>query len=190
MAEKVDKTIDQEDAEKDLETDVDEKEADHDTESDSDKDDSTDDFKDKSDESELTDAEKLARAEAKANKYRRLFHKSQKNKTSKSDDSAKRSPDSSAANVEETVLRANGMEHGLLKQLKDIAKLRNVSLLDAQSDDLFVQIKDKYEKDKKQKAASLPASRGSGSTKAKKELATPGLSRDEHKNLYKEKYSA
>lgn len=86
-------------------------------------------------------------------------------------------------NVEEAVLQANGMPDELLTELKAVAKVRGLSLIKAQNDPIFVAVKEKFEQDKKQKDASLPASRGSGAAKPKKDLTTPGLSREEHRKL-------
>jgi len=88
-----------------------------------------------------------------------------------------------SSSVEETVLLAQGMDESLLGELKVIAKLRTTSLIKAQQDFLFVAAREKLEKDRKSAEAAMPASRGSGSVKAKKTFATPGLSRDEHKAM-------
>jgi hypothetical protein len=90
----------------------------------------------------------------------------------------------SPTNVEETVLLANGMSEELLEELKAIAQVRKTSLIKAQADPIFVAIKEKIEKDKKQQEASLPASRGSGSAKPKKDFKTVGLTRDDHMALF------
>lgn len=89
----------------------------------------------------------------------------------------------SPTNVEETVLLANGMDEDLLGELKAVAAVRKTSLIKAQTDPIFVAVKEKFEKDKKHQAASMPASRGSGIVKPKKDFKTPGLSRDEHKAM-------
>ena len=90
----------------------------------------------------------------------------------------------SPANVEETVLLANGMPEELLGELKAVAQARGIkSLIKAQTDPIFVAVKEKFEKDQKAKDTSLPASRGAGSVKAKKDFNTPGLSRDEHREM-------
>jgi hypothetical protein len=88
-------------------------------------------------------------------------------------------------NVEETVLLANGMPETLLAELKAVAAVRKVSLIKAQADPIFVAVKEKFEKDQKQEAASLPASRGSGASKPKKDFFTPGLTREEHMAMVK-----
>lgn len=86
--------------------------------------------------------------------------------------------------VDERILVASGMPDELLGELKVVAKLRNVDLIKAQNDPIFVAVKEKFEKDKKQRDASLGASRGSGSVKAKKDFNTPGLSREEHRKMF------
>ena len=91
----------------------------------------------------------------------------------------------SPQNVEETVLLAQGLPEELLGELKVISQLRKVSLIKGQADPIFVAIKEKFEKDKKREDASLPASRGSGSIKPKKDFSTPGLTREEHKEMTK-----
>lgn len=121
--------------------------------------------------------EKLARAEADAAKYRRLFEKAKK--------PASAPQPASPLNVEETVLLANGMSEELMTELKAVAAVRKVSLIKAQTDPIFVAVKDKFEKDQKREDASLPASRGSGNMKPKKDFSTPGLSREEHMALVK-----
>ncbi len=114
----------------------------------------------------------LAKAQAEAAKYRRLLEKAQKPQ-------APQTP----ANVEETVLLANGMSEELLGELKAVAAVRKTSLIKAQADPIFVAVKEKFEKEQKQKDASLGASRGAGAVKAQKTFTTPGLSRDEHKAM-------
>ena len=95
---------------------------------------------------------------------------------------AKSAPTSSV-NVEEVVLQAQGMSDELISELKAVAKVRGISLIKAQNDPIFVAVKENFEKEQKQKNASLPASRGAGVVKARKTPNTPGLTREEHKAL-------
>lgn len=92
-------------------------------------------------------------------------------------------PASPQQSVEETVLLAQGMPEELLTELKAIAQVRGTSMIKAQNDPIFVAVKEKFEKTQKTKNASLPAARGAGSIRPKKDLNTPGLSREEHKKL-------
>jgi len=95
----------------------------------------------------------------------------------------------SPQNVEETVILDKWTEKGvsnaeeLMDTLKKIARVEGISLIKAQTDTVFVAMKEKFEKDQKQKDASLPASRGSGAVKVQKTVSTPGLSREDHKKL-------
>jgi hypothetical protein len=87
-------------------------------------------------------------------------------------------------NVEETILLANGMSEELLGELRAVAQVRKVSLIKAQTDPIFVAVKEKFEKDQKHKEASLGVSRGSGSVKPKMDFNTPNLPRETHKELF------
>lgn len=128
----------------------------------------------------LTVEQRLAKAEAEAAKFRRLFEKANKAPKPKATETVNQP---SSVNVEETVLKAQGMPNELLTQLKKVASLEGISLIDAQKNDLFVAVKDKYEKAQTTKAASVGTSRGSGKVSVKKTVNTPGLSREEHKAL-------
>lgn len=92
--------------------------------------------------------------------------------------------------VEETVLLATGLPEELLGELKAIAQVRKTSLIKAQNDPIFIAVKEQFEKDKKKEDASLPAARGSGAVKPKKDTTTPGLSREEHMKLAREAMNA
>lgn len=127
-----------------------------------------------------TEEDALAKAQAEAAKYRRLFEKSQKKPVEQT------KPQATPANVEEVVLLANGMDETLMEQLKKVAAINNTSLLKAQNDPIFVAVKEKFEREKKSSNASLGASRGSGAVKAQKSLSTPGLTREEHMKLAQE----
>ena len=95
----------------------------------------------------------------------------------------KPTPQATPTNVEEVVLQANGMPDELLEQLKKVAAINGTSLIKAQNDPIFVAVKEKFEKDQKQTAASLGASKGVGGTKVQKTFSTPGLTKEEHRKL-------
>lgn len=133
----------------------------------------------------LTPEQQLAKATAEAAKYRRLYEKGKKAPVVVSAPATNSNPP--AADVDERILKAQGMSDELLTTLKKVASLNGTSLIDAQTDDLFVAAKEKFEKAQKSRAASMGASRGSGSPAPKKDLGTPGLSREEHKKLVQAK---
>ena len=107
--------------------------------------------------------------------------KEQKPAPSPQPKTAKATPPS---DVEEIVLKANGMPEDLLSELKAVAAVRKVSLIEAQNDPLFKGIKDQFDRTQKEKQASLGASRSSGQTKPKKSFDTPNLSREEHQAMF------
>ena len=98
-------------------------------------------------------------------------------------------PANPQASVEETVLLVNGMPEELVEKLKVISKVNNVSLIKAQTDPIFIAIKEGYEKELKQKDASLPVSRGSGQQKPKKDFKTPGLTEAERKEMFEAQFN-
>lgn len=131
--------------------------------------------------------DELAKARAEAAKYRRLFEKGQKKPTAAPAASTTQSSQASPLDVDERILKSQGVSPELMVQLKRIAAVEGVSLLDAQASPIFVAVKEKFEKDKKLKEASVGASRGSGSVKPKKTANTPGLTREEHMAMFQER---
>jgi hypothetical protein len=130
-----------------------------------------------------TPEEKFKIADAEANKNRRLLSKGNKPSKPLVKPNAPRQAQTQPS-VEETVLSANGMPDELLAQLKKVAAVSGTTLIKAQNDPIFVAMKEKFEKDTKQKNASLPASRGAGNVKPSKNFHSPGLTRDEHKEMF------
>ncbi len=92
---------------------------------------------------------------------------------------------SSSVDIDERIIKSQGMSDELLKQLRKVAQVTGVSLIEAQTDSLFVAMKDKFDKEQKQKKAALGASRGSGSPAPRKDFKTKGLTADEHKAMVK-----
>ena len=90
---------------------------------------------------------------------------------------------SSPVDVDERILASQGMSQELIKELRIISKMRGVGLIEAQTDSIFVAVKEKFESEQKAKKASVPASRGSGAPIAKKDFRTPGLTEAEHRKM-------
>lgn len=127
-----------------------------------------------------TPEEKFAIADAEANKNRRLLNKKPLVPAKKP--MAPQSP-SSRDETDERILLANGMPKDLIRELKKVAKLNETGLIEAQTDTIFVAVKEKFESDKKKKNASLSPSRRSAEVQPKKDFSTPKLSREEHMNM-------
>ncbi len=93
----------------------------------------------------------------------------------------------SADDVAATVLQANGMDTDLIDQLKALSKVRGYkSILEAQADPIFQAIKKTKEDEAKAKKSQLGASKGSPIAKKEKNINSGGLTKDEHKALWKE----
>lgn len=91
-----------------------------------------------------------------------------------------------SVSIEETVLKAQGLEEEEIDMLKKVSVLSGVSLIDAQKDTVFKLWKEKQESEQKSKRASMGTSKGS-SAKPVKSFNTPGLSEAEFKELWKQK---
>lgn len=128
-----------------------------------------------------TPEEKFAIADAEAHKNRRLLGKQKPGNVFTPTQAPQQA---SPLDVDERILKSQGMPTELLTQLKKVASIEGLSLLDAQADPLFVAMKEKFEKEKRIKDASLGSSRGSGGAKARKTPTTPGLTREEHMAMF------
>ena len=87
--------------------------------------------------------------------------------------------------VDVRVLRAQKMPEDEIKYLQKIAALNGTSIIEAQSDELFIAWKDKKDQETKAEKAKLGTSKGSGSAQKEKGLNTPGLTDAEHKELWR-----
>jgi len=92
--------------------------------------------------------------------------------------------DSNYLTRDEAVLIAKGYDDALIGQLKKIAKANNVSLSEAEKDDLFVAYKEKIDKEQRAEKARLASSKGSGSQSHK---GVSDMSSEEHKDFWKKK---
>jgi len=90
------------------------------------------------------------------------------------------------ATMEKTILKSQGMSDELLSELVALSKVRGKSLLDTQSDPIFIALKESKEKEEKSAKANLGASKGSGSVKKGKDFNTPNLTPEEHKEMWKQ----
>ena len=73
----------------------------------------------------------------------------------------------------------------LIERARKIARLEGITLAEAVNNPMFTYAKQAYEEEQRKEKASMEASRGSGSRGQKKTLATAGLSKEEHKELWK-----
>lgn len=125
-----------------------------------------------------TEEDALAKAQAEAAKYRRLFEKSQK-KPAPEQTQTQATP----FDMEAKILEATGLHEELIEELKIRAPKYGGSLIKAQKDPKYVAVKEQFERAQKSSAASLGASRGSGSVKVKESFNTPNLDREKHRKL-------
>ena len=91
-----------------------------------------------------------------------------------------------SVSIEETVLKAQGLDEEEIDMLKKVSAISGVSLIDAQKDTVFKLWKEKQDAELKSKRASMGTSKGS-SAKTQKGFNTPGLSEAEFKEMWKQK---
>lgn len=89
--------------------------------------------------------------------------------------------------IEKKILKSQGMSDELLEELVALSKVRGKGLLDTQADPIFIALKDAKEAEAKKARANLGTSKGSGTVKTTKGFNTPGLSDEEHKELWRQR---
>lgn len=90
-----------------------------------------------------------------------------------------------AEDVEVKILKTQKVSDTEIAFLKKIAAINDTSLIEAMDDPIFITLKEKREAEEKSEKARLGASRGSGSIRKEKTTNTVGLSKDEHKELWR-----
>lgn len=124
---------------------------------------------------ELSAEDKLAKAQAEANKWRRIAQKSQK-----TDKPRINNPDLS----DELKLIARGLSDEEIEKAKIIAKGNGTSLQEALKDDMFIAFQTKFKEDKKREDAKLGGSHGSGESQDGA-LIRADMTDEEHKAAFK-----
>lgn len=87
---------------------------------------------------------------------------------------------------EEAILFAKGLNEDEVEFAAKVAQIEGIKLTEAVNNEIFTTWKGKREAEEKRKNAQLGASRGSGSQKKTKSITDRGLTRDEHKELWKQ----
>lgn len=157
----IDLTNDNEDLELENDQETDDNQSDDDSTGD---DDSSDSMEGKSE---------LEQLRAELGRTKRDLKKAQRNKSKKSS--------SSSLSADEVRLLARH-DDDAMEQIRKIAKIEDVSLTEAEKTDYFDIWKDKRERVRLAEQASLDATKG-GQSKSKN-FKTPGLDREDHKQLW------
>ena len=139
-------------------------------------------------ESEEDDSVTLSKAELNKLKRKAIAydHAKSKQETKPVEKKVINNNNNNSVSIEETVLKAQGLEEDEIDMLKKVSAISGVSLIDAQKDTVFKLWKEKQEAEEKSKRASMGTSKGS-SAKAQKGFNTPGLSEAEFKEMWKQK---
>jgi len=92
--------------------------------------------------------------------------------------------DGSGLTEEDIIVISRVGDKEKLDMMRDIAKLKKVSLDEASSSQMYQLWEKEHEAGKKADAARLGASTGSGAKRRKNSLQTPGLTTEDHKELF------
>lgn len=87
--------------------------------------------------------------------------------------------------IDVKILQSQGLDDEAIAYLKKIAQVNGTTLIEAKKDELYKAFEEKREREEKAKKASLGASRGSGAIRKEKSITSPGLSDEEHKELWR-----
>lgn len=139
-------------------------------------------------ESEEDDSVTLSKAELNKLKRKAIAydHAKSKQETKPVEKKVINNNNNNSVSIEETVLKAQGLEEDEIDMLKKVSAISGVSLIDAQKDTVFKLWKEKQEAEEKSRKASMGTSKGS-SAKTQKGFNTPGLSEAEFKEMWKQK---
>ena len=91
----------------------------------------------------------------------------------------------SVEDIQTEILKSKGIDSELLAEMKTLAKLRNKSVLEIENDPIFVAMKEEKEKKAKEEKSKLGSPRGSATVKPKKDFNTPGLTEEEHREMFR-----
>lgn len=127
---------------------------------------------------ELSNEAKLAKAQAEANKWRRIAQKNQATET-------KPRTINNQELSEELKLIARGLSDQEIEKAKVIAKGNGTSLQEALKDDMFIAYQTKFKEDQKREDARLGGARGSGESNDGP-LVKPDMTREEHMKVFNE----
>lgn len=83
------------------------------------------------------------------------------------------------------ILQSQGLDDEAISYLKKIAQVNGSTLIEAKKDELYKAFEEKREREEKAKKATLGASRGSGAVRKEKSINSPGLTDEEHKELWR-----
>lgn len=92
----------------------------------------------------------------------------------------------SEEDVDLKILISQGMDPALSNDLKIIAKLRGIKVIEAKNDPVFVAMESQKAAEAKAQKAKLGASKGSSQVRKERTINSPGISDTDHKELWKQ----
>jgi hypothetical protein len=95
----------------------------------------------------------------------------------------KSDPSLSEEQVEEKILRAQGLDDDAIDEARYIAGRKKISLIAATQDERFIKYKKEAEDEKKKEEAALGASKGAGRKKSEPDFKDPNLTAEQHREM-------
>lgn len=122
--------------------------------------------------------------EAEAKKYKAIANRKAKQAEKRVETQTPTQSQEKGLSEDDIIVISSVADKEKLDSLKEIAKLKNISLMEAKNSQLYKLAEQEIEETRKREAAQLGASKGSGKRPAEKSFATQGLSDEEHKALF------
>jgi len=137
-------------------------------------------------ESEMKMYARAKKAEAEAKRLKALLTNSKPEpKQTERKETVNQGPTLTEEQVDEKILRSQGLDDDAIEEAKYIAGRKGISLIAATHDERFIRFKTQAEEDKRKAEASLGASKGSGRKKSAPTFDQP-LTREDHERLFNE----
>lgn len=123
--------------------------------------------------------------EAEAKKWRAIAERKAKKAEQATKEPATRKPELTGSLSEDDILTITMLQDKeLIERARKIARLEGISLAEAVENPMFTYAKQAYEEEKRKEKSQMEASRGSGTRGQRKTFTTPGLTKEQHKELF------
>lgn len=125
--------------------------------------------------------------EAEAKKWRAIAERKAKKLETQPAQDEKPTVSTTGLSEEDIIVITELKDKQLIDTAREIAKLKGMTLAEAAGTTMFKLAKQEIDEERRQESVKMEASRGSGARGKKKDFTTTGLSKDEHKELWKRK---
>lgn len=121
---------------------------------------------------------------AEAMKWKAIASRKAKQAESKTKVESQDQPKESGLSEEDIIVISKIADKEKIESLKEIAKMKGLTMAQASESTMYKLAEREIDQQRSAEKAQLGASRGSGKRATEKTFTTPGLSRDEHKEMF------